>query len=346
MKLKKTFIFILLVSFLLQCKVNAFCESSIKEYTNGLVREIEGYASEENSILAEATKDIEIDGSLYSTQSIERIESEDNAMFIETQLSKELNTTNESEIINLFGETYNYEDDVYKGTLKIENIETQEIEQGSYQELLEKKINFNGYTKNDLNEIEKERMINNKKYYLITVDWQVEEYEIIDEQKVPISYKGIMIYQTVITKKNPSKYNIIVTYSGDVNRKDKKYMYKVLYTPVIEPTIEEKNFSISPIVISGLGVGIIFLIVCLNRKNIKIYNKTETGYKLLGNFKISSDKKVIDISKYQYKVNSNMYSLKFNKITYEKLKNNTIFIQIGKFKKQIYVNAPYIEFII
>ena len=56
--------------------------------------------------------------------------------------------------------------------------------------------------------------------------------------------------------------------------------------------------------------------------------------------------KITDITKYQYKTSSNIYSIRMTKSLYRKIKDKTIYIQIGKIKKPIYVNTPYIETLI
>lgn len=329
--------------------VNAYEEKNSTEYTNGVVTIIQGTVSEENSILEEYAKDIEINGTLYTISSVERNEINNNSKTETKQKTEILNTRNEELIKNHFGNTYLFEDNEFKGELPITNIEVKTIEQGSYEEIDEKRIDFKDYSQNDLNDIAKEIVLNNTTYYLINVDWKAEKVQIIDNQEIPLSYQGTMIYQTVLTKKNPNKYEVTVTYSGEVKRIDTIYEYSVLYQPVIEEkVIEEKptETNIVPIVISGLGIGIITFLVLLKLGNIKVYNKTDKGNKLIGSFRISEANKIIDITKYQYKTSSNIYCLKLNKKIYEKLKNKTIYLQIDKIKKQVYINAQYIEIII
>lgn len=333
---------------LLQGQVRAYEEKDVTEYTNGIVTTVQGTIAEENQILQDYAKNIVIDGIPYTTSSVERNELSDNIKTESKQKVGVLNTNNEEKIRSHFGNTYLVEDEEYKGELPITDIQIRTIDQGSYEEIDEKKINFNNYSQNDLIKIAKEITLNNKTYYLINVDWKAEKVQVIDNQEVPITYQGTMIYQTVLTKKNPSKYEITVTYSGEVSKKDTVYEYSILYQPVeIPEVIEEKEeINVVPIIISGLGIGIVALLVFLGLGNIKVYNKTDKGNKLIGKFRINKDKKIIDITKYQYKTSSNIYCLKLNNSLYRQMKGKPIYLQVGQIKKLVYINAQYVEIII
>ena len=327
--------------------VNAYEENKTTEYNNGAVTTVQGYLSEEKTILEDFTKDIEINGILYTTSSIERNDTDNNIENEIIQRTEILDTNNEEKIKKYFGNTYSFENEEFKGELPITNIELKTSDQGSYEEIDEKKIEFNNYSQNDLNNIAKEININNKVYYLINVDWRNEDIEIIDGQEVPKSYKGTMKYQTILKKKNPNKYEVTVTYSGDAKRKNPLYEYTISYNRIEEPEeVKKEENRIIPIIISGLGIGILTALLLFNQKNIKIYNKTDKGNKLIGRFKINKKNKIIDLTKYQYKTKSNMYCLKLNNKIYRKMQNKTIYLQIDKIKKQVYINSQYIEIII
>lgn len=348
MNVKRICLFGSIALILLQGQVKAYEEKDVTEYTNKIVTIVQGASSEENQILQDYAKDIIVNGKTYTTNSVEKNELSDNIKNESRQKTEILNTNNEEKIKKHFGVTYLFEDDSYKGELPITDIKTRAIDQGSYEEIDEKKINCNNYSKNDLIEIAKEITLNNKTYYLINVNWKAEKVQVIDNQEVPITYQGTMIYQTVLTKKNPSKYEVTVTYSGNVAKKDTMYEYSILYQPVEIPQVVEKKeeINIVPIMISGLGIGIVSLLVILGLGNIKVYSKTDKGNKLIGKFRISKDKKIIDITKYQYKTSSNIYCLKLNKSLYKTMKDKPIYLQVGQIKKLIYINAQYVEVII
>lgn len=345
MNVKRLFLIGTATILLFQNQVNAYTKKEITEYTNGIVQKIEANVSEENTILDSFTKDIEINGKLYTVESVEREKINENIKTEKMQKTEILSIKNEEKIRQHFGEFYQYQDETYKGELPLTNIEIKTIDQGSYEEIDEKRIDFNNYSQNDLNDIAKERNINNITYYLINVDWQVENSETIDNQQVPVSYKGTMIYQTVLTKKNPNKYKVTVTYEGEIKKIDTTYNYSIFYKPIEETLEEQQENIIVPIIISGLGIGLIIMFL-LSNYNVKVYNKTDNGYKLIGKFKVNNKNKVIDITKYQYKISSNMYSIKLKKSLYRKMKDKLIFIQIKNIRKQIYVNTPYMEILI
>lgn len=347
--LKRTVLLGLTAIILLQNHVNAYEEKNTTEYTNGIVTIVQGAVSEEDKILQDYAKDIEVNGKIYTTSSVERNEISNNVKEESMQKKEILSTSNEDKIKSHFGNTYLFEDEEYKGELPITDINIKTINQGSYEEIDEQKIDFTGYSQNDLNEIAKEITLNNKTYYLINVDWKAEKTETVDNQEVPITYKGTMIYQTVVTKNNPNKYEVTVTYSGNVDKKDSVYEYTIFYEPVTEEIVveEPEESNIVPIiVISGLGIGITVILIILGLVNVKIYNKTDKGNKLIGKFRISKNNKNIDITKYQYKTTSNIYCLKLSSNLYRQIKDKTIHVQIGKIKKSVYINAQYIEFII
>lgn len=348
MNVKKFFLLGTVILLFSQNQVNAYSEKDITKYSNGILKVVEGKSSEENQILNNFINDIEIDGKQYTTETVEREKTNDNIKNLTKQKTEILNTNNELQIKKHFGETYKYEDEEYIGELPISDINVKTINQGNYEEIDEKKIEFEGYSQNDLNDISKEIQLNNTTYYLINVDWKAEKTETIDNEEIPISYKGTMVYQTVLTKKNPNKYEVTVSYNGNIERKDTNYKYSIFYKPVqSEIVVEEKTeLPVIPVLISGLGVGLFICVAFLMNKNVKIYNKTDNGHKLIGRFKIDKKNNVIDITKYQYKTSTNFYSIKLNKSIYVKLKNQPIYIKIGKIKKPIYVNSPYIEVII
>ena len=179
MNVKKIFLIGTVTLLLFQNPVNAYFEKNITEHSNGIVKIVEGTASEENTILNKYAKDIEIAGKKYSVSSVERRETDENTKEEIKILTKVLDTNNKEKIKSYFGETYQYENTDYSGTLKLSNIEVQALEQGNYEVIDEKQIQFNNYQQNDLNNIEKEIKINDITYYLINVNWNVETSELI-----------------------------------------------------------------------------------------------------------------------------------------------------------------------
>lgn len=281
-------------------------------------------------------------------KSIDKKVSDQNYIDKEITETKTLNKSNEDYIRNQFGGTKDFNDGEYKGTLSISNIDVKTIKNGYYEKINEQVFSFENFTDNDLNNIEKEITINNTKYYLINVEWEPEIVQEIDNENVPITYKGKKIYQTVKTLANPDTYKVTVTYSGKVEKIDTIYDYKINYEkeveePTEEPKQEEKeDKQINKfIIVSGIGLTAI-LMYLLKGKNIYIYAKNNNGFKLIKTEKLSDKKVSIDISNC-YRSSENVYAIKINPLTFKKFKGRTISIVQGNKKKDIVLWNNYYE---
>lgn len=301
--------------------------------------------SEESKFLEEIYKTEKGD---LKIKSIDKKVSDQNYIDKEITETKTLNKSNEDYIRNQFGETKDFNDGEYKGTLSISNIDVKTIKNGYYEKINEQVFSFENFTDNDLNNIEKEININNTKYYLINVEWEPENVQEIDNENVPITYKGKKIYQTVKTLANPDTYKVTVTYSGKAEKIDTIYNYKINYEkeveePTEEPKQEEKeDKQINKfIIVSGIGLTAI-LMYLLKGKNIYIYAKNNNGFKLIKTEKLSDKKVSIDISNC-YRSSENVYAIKINPLTFKKFKGRTISIVQRNKKKDIVLWNNYYE---
>lgn len=244
---------------------------------------------------------------------ISKVISENNYTEKEVFKTKTLTKNNTEYIYNEFGETQKFDDGEYQGILNITDIDIETIKNGYYEKIDEKVLDFNNYTDNDLNNIEKEVVINNQTYYLINVKWEAETTENIDGAEVPITYKGNKIYQTIQKIANPNTYKITVKYSGRVEKIDTLYNYKITYENIEIPKndIIEENNIVPIIVVSGLGLTVL-LITLYNMKNTYVYSKIDKGFKLIKREKISDKNVSIDITKCKNKSTNNIYAIKVN----------------------------------
>lgn len=281
-------------------------------------------------------------------KSVDKKVSEQNYIDKEIIETKTLTKSDEKFIRNQFGETKDFNDGTYKGTLSISNIDVQTIKNGYYEKIDEQALSFDNFTDNDLNNIEKEININNTKYYLINVEWEPENTQSIDNENVPTTYKGKKIYQTVKTLANPDTYKVTVTYSGKAEKIDTVYDYKIDYEkevkePQEETKVEEKEDkkANSFIIVSGIGLTAI-LMYLLKGKNTYIYAKNQNGFKLIKAEKISDKKVSIDISNCD-RSDENVYAIKINPITFKKFKGRTISIVQGNKKKDLVLWNNYYE---
>ena len=271
--------------------------------------------------------------------------SEDNYRVKEIIETKELTNQDRDYITQQFGEKQSYNDGEYQGELTISDIKIETINNGSYQEIDEKVLDFTNYSDNDLINIEKEITLDNTIYYLIKVNWEADSTETIDGEIIPKTYKGTKIYQTVRTIANPNTYKVTVTYSGTIEKINTICDYTVTYENKVEELQEEKednNIIVPVLIISGLGLAIL-LIGLFNIKNTYVYSKTSKGFKLIKREKINDKNHLIDISNCKNKSKENIYAIKINKMAFNKLKGRTISIILGTKKKDIILWNNYYE---
>ena len=266
--------------------------------------------------------------------------SESNYTTKEIYKTKTLDKKSEEYIYEQFGKTQEFKDNEYVGTLEIVDMEIQTINNGYYEKIDEKVLSFTNYSDNDLNNIEKEIELDNTKYYLINVKWEVETTKNIDGEEVPLTYKGNKIYQTIQKISYPYTYKVTVKYEGVVEHIDTIYDYFVEYEDVIKEN--EKDFVKPIIIISGIGFFVIILILA-NKKNTYVYSKVDKGFKLIKREKLNDKNLVIDISKCKHRSRDSIYAIKINNSAFKKLKGRTISLALGNRKKDIVLWNNYYE---
>lgn len=301
--------------------------------------------SEEDSFLNSIEQEYTEGENKYMLLNCSKEDDKDNSKSVTAYMNDIIDSNKREKIIEHFGEELKYDDGTYSGTIPIKDYEIRTINNGKYEVIDEKKINFSKYNKNDLNNVEKEKVINGTTYYLINVVWENDEVELIDNQEVPLNYKGTMIYQTILQKNYPFDYEITVSYEGIVNKNDPKYIYTLEYEKVEELVDENKDYTTPAVIISGLGIAIIILYI-LNNKTAKIYAKTDKGYKLIKIVRLSKKHNQINISKINHKSNSNVYAIKTSSRFFNKNNNMLIKVKKDKILKNIYLNSAFVDFIL
>ena len=336
--MKKKYLIIPIILIIITCNVKCFASTNNEVIT----KEFQTTQSAENEFLNE----------IYNTETekmkiknLDKEISEDNYRVKEIIETKELASQDRDYITQQFGEKQSYNDGEYQGELTISDIKIETINNGSYQEIDEKVLDFTNYSDNDLINIEKEITLDNTIYYLINVNWEADSTETIDGETIPKTYKGTKIYQTVKTIANPNTYKVTVTYSGTIEKINTIYDYTVTYENKVEELQEEKednNIIVPVLIISGLGLAIL-LIGLFNIKNTYVYSKTSKGFKLIKREKINDKNVLIDISNCKNKSKENIYAIKINKMAFNKLKGRTISIILGTKKKDIILWNNYYE---
>ena len=305
--------------------------------------------SEESTFVSSIQKEIEEDNVKYNLSNYSKQEDEQNSKVVTAHKKDIIKSNTKESIINHFGENLEYDNDEYSGTITLKDYDIKTISNGKYETIDEKKFNFNKYSRNDLDNIEKERNINGTTYYLINVDWENDDVENIDGQEVPTTYKGVMIYQAVVTRNNPFSYEITVTYEGIVSKKDPIYLYTIEYEKIEdepEVMIEAKNdYAVPTIIISGLGIALVIVYI-IGRNTARVYVKTDNGFKLIRVVRLSKKHNTVNLSNYKHKTVTNMFAIKTTNGFYNKNKNMLIKIKKDKITKNVYLNSAYIDFIL
>lgn len=336
--MKKKYLIIPIILIIITCNVKCFASTNNEIIT----KEFQTTQNAENEFLNE----------IYNTETekmkiknLDKEISEDNYRVKEIIETKELASQDRDYITQQFGEKQSYNDGEYQGELTISDIKIETINNGSYQEIDEKVLDFTNYSDNDLINVEKEITLDNTIYYLINVNWEADSTETIDGETIPKTYKGTKIYQTVKTIANPNTYKVTVTYSGTIEKINTIYDYTVTYENKVEELQEEKednNIIVPVLIISGLGLAIL-LIGLFNIKNTYVYSKTSKGFKLIKREKINDKNVLIDISNCKNKSKENIYAIKINKMAFNKLKGRTISIILETKKKDIILWNNYYE---
>mgnify|MGYP006068063541 FL=1 len=336
--MKKKYLIIPIILIIITCNVKCFASTNNEIITKEFQTTQNAEKEFLNEIYNTETENMKI-------KNLDKEISEDNYRVKEIIETKELTNQDRDYITQQFGEKQSYNDGEYQGELTISDIKIETINNGSYQEIDEKVLDFTNYSDNDLINIEKEITLDNTIYYLINVNWEADSTETIDGETIPKTYKGTKIYQTVRTIANPNTYKVTVTYSGTIEKINTIYDYTVTYENKVEELQEEKednNIIVPVLIISGLGLAIL-LIGLFNIKNTYVYSKTSKGFKLIKREKINDKNVLIDIPNCKNKSKENIYAIKINKMAFNKLKGRTISIILGTKKKDIILWNNYYE---
>lgn len=262
----------------------------------------------------------------YKVSNIDIVDVEENQKEVkDTKQLYNLTTNNKEVLKEKFDKTIKYSDKDYEGKLTLDDIEVSGTAASFKEEIIKHDIEFKDYSSNDLNEIKKTILVNDKTYYLIKVDWEIDKTEIIDGEQVATSYKGVAHYESIKRTEIPASYVATATYKGTVTKINKDFLVNVDYE-----FVEKKDNTpiiIGTVVISGLGLSVILSLVFT--RNVKVYNIIESKEKLVAMYRLSKSKMFLDLSKVKMK-GSNIYKIKFKKSLFEKIKNQSLSIKDSK----------------
>lgn len=302
-----------------------------------IVKEYKVLDSETNTFVNYIENNIKNGKDVYKYSNYIKVDDNDNIVRKEKQeFYENIEFNNISKIKEVYGEKRNYEDNEYIGVLDNLNIDIEKIDNGTHEEIWEIKEDFKDYSINELDTVPKEIKKYGYTYYLTDCIFNVSKTETIDNTDVPTAYSGTKIYQTIATVKNTDTYNISLTYSGNVERKDKLSLYTVEYNYKYVPFKEI-------IIISGASV-LLIIVYLFFRTNTRIYNYSNGKYKLIKATNLNNRKRIIDITSKSYKIDTNIYKIKVNRSILRKLNNNFIDVKLNNITKKIQINGRETNF--
>lgn len=261
-----------------------------------------------------------------------------------TSEEKILKSNTKEYLDNEFESTYFYEDETFKGELKLKDYIVNEIDNGYKEHIDSKYIDCKNLPSNDLEQIEKEKDIQGRKYVLINVDWSANSELDIDGTTVPTTYNGKALYQCIVKMNNPKTYKVQAVYEGNITQKDISNEYILTYTEKEDskPIVEEKHNDIIPVLIVTVGFMVIGLIIMLTNKNATVYNLQKGTLVKLKSKRIKAES-IIDITDCQ-NINGNNFVLVIKDSSYEKLNGKRVYIQFNKQRKEIILSSHKISF--
>ncbi len=260
----------------------------------------------------------------------------------ETQIKiVETDTDDSIEILKELPSSIVYEEDGYKGELKLNNssIITTKVANGTYrtQYTVSEDVSFSNFTPNDLYDVPKIKIKNGVTMSLINVDWKVQTSEYVAGSQVPIYYSGIAHYKGIGTRmvESTARYSTSAEYKGEIVKEEN---YPITYTIMYK---QDSTGLIIGILIVLLSCGLLaFVIFVILRKNVKVYNAQNNEYVLIKKLNINYSNPVINLNNLSQKSMSNMYKIILSKSATRKLYGTKIKV-VGNNKAQNHLVNSY-----
>ena len=98
--------------------------------------------SEESSFVTSIQKEIEENDIKYKLSDYSKKEDEENSKVVTAYKKDVIKSNTKEAIISHFGDSLNYDDEEYSGTIALKDYEIKTISNGKYEAIDEKKINF------------------------------------------------------------------------------------------------------------------------------------------------------------------------------------------------------------
>lgn len=224
--------------------------NSVKEYKEGNnVYIVKKYEVDSNSVneferniensFKDGLKVYKLDNTSKSGGNVVTSKEETQVKIVETDSEKI------EDVLPLFPSEIEYEeDDEYTGSLLLDtsSIVTTKISDGSYYKRysIHEEVEYRNYSKNDMDSIPKTRVKDGVNMHLVSVDWKVQNTEMIGSSQVPVSYIAIAYYEGIGTQKvvGQAKYTSSAIYTGIVEKEEiKPFEYELSYIKVADYTV-------------------------------------------------------------------------------------------------------------
>lgn len=241
-------------------------------------------------------------------------------------------TDNKYDVLNLFQDKKEINEDEYSGTLELQNNSLHIVANDTYTE--EYKVymqkRYENLNSNELNDIPKTIEKDGIIYYLVNPIWEVSDNEEIGEHNIPTRYNGTMNYEAVKTRNVVRNYIATVKYLG-VLSKDivDSITFDIQYKEVkkTENKQDQKEGSdIVPIVATTGGIIFFSGLILFRRKNVKVYNYKDEKLKLIRTIHLNKNYLFIDITPIK-PTTSNKYRIVFSRDLFNKIKDRNIKIK-------------------
>lgn len=265
---------------------------------------------------------------------------------IETTKTCVLNTNDKNKIIEALGTSIDYNEDRYIGTYTLDSnsIKIVTNNNGYYDNLIERTVEYPKLLKNDLYYIPKQITYKNKTLDLLSTKWKETEKEKIGKVSVSSQYKAICYYATKERVYRPNTYTITAKYLGVAERKNTNPL-KITISYKEEKIENEENNNTIVTILGGTSGIVVFLgALLLFMKNVKVYNYQNGKWVYLGKTILLNGK--IRLDRFRNREKTNKYRIELSKNLTKKYKYKTIRILKGtnSVKQMINTNDEQIDF--
>ncbi|MEG2235720.1 MAG: hypothetical protein RR144_04705 [Clostridia bacterium] len=315
----------------------------IKDEDNYMYRTYLVSEKEEEIFLGSMEKEFEKDNKIYILNNKEKTGgSEIKTINIDTKKKITSNTNNKEKVINILGESIEYNQDGYIGSYQLDknNIAFESHYNGYKDYLVEETIEYPNLAKNDLAFISKQTKKDGLTLDLLRTDWKVQTTKLIGKQEVPDKYIGVCYYAGKRRIDNPVTYTVTANYYGTAQKKEEKpLIYKLEYKNIKE----EKDINYLSIIAGTSGITLIVIACFFIRKNAKVYNLQNGKWVLVGSIFVS--KPVIKLDRFSHKQVTNKYKIELSKNAVNKVTGKLVTVKKGKSSLARMINVVNEEYI-